>query len=136
MRGMLRSHAESLVLAAGKVQSDNCEMTYKSCRMIAADHPSLSGHFPDAPIVPAVIILDEVAAALAEWRKDARIVGIPMVKFSSALKPHQPFTIVLSSDGVGSDELNFSCLVQDRTAVRGRLLIRSQSTLPDERSPV
>ncbi len=27
---------------------------------IPADHPSLPGHFPGRPIVPAVVILDEV----------------------------------------------------------------------------
>ena len=115
------------------MQSETCKMTHETCRTIAADHPSLAGHFPDTPIVPAVVILDEVAAALVQWRKGARIVGIPMVKFTIALKPDQPFTLVLS-DGVGSDELDFSCLIEDLPAVRGRLLISSQSTLQDERS--
>jgi len=110
-------------------------MTYKACRTIPGDHPSLAGHFPDAPIVPAVVILDEVAAALAEWHKGCRIVGIPVVKFTNALKPDQAFTIVLS-DGAGSNEVNFSCLIEDRPAVRGRLLIWSESTLQDERSTV
>src|SRR5438067_12834660 len=109
-------------------------MAYETRRTIAADHPSLPGHFPDVPIVPAVVILDEVAAALTEWRKDARIAGIPIVKFSAALKPDQPFTIALSSDSARANELNFLCLAEGRTAVRGRLLIRSESTLEDERS--
>lgn len=113
-------------------------MRYETSRTIAADHPSLPGHFPDAPIVPAVVILDEVAAALAEWRRDVQIVGISTVKFLVALKPEEPFRIVLSLDGDGRDsgELDFSCLVDGRTAVRGRLLIRSQSTLQGERSTV
>ena len=30
--------------------------------LIAADHPSLPGHFPGQPVVPGVVILDEVSA--------------------------------------------------------------------------
>ena len=102
-------------------------MTHETRRTIPADHPTLPGHFPGAPIVPAVMILDEVAAALREWRGDARIVGIPMVKFTAVIKPDQPFTIVLSSDGRAEGAVNFSCLTDGRTAVRGRLIIGSQS---------
>ena len=110
-------------------------MEFRTRRTVAPDHPSLPGHFPDAPIVPAVVILDEIAAALIEWRGNVRIVTIPTVKFLVALKPDQPFTIVLSSDDEESDssQIDFSCFIEDRTAVRGRLLIGSDSTLKDAR---
>ena len=39
-------------------------MTFEVLRLIHADHPSLPGHFPGAPLVPGVVILDEVIAAL------------------------------------------------------------------------
>jgi len=112
-------------------------MDFRTSRTITADHPSLAGHFPDAPIVPAVVILGEVSAALVEWRGDVRIIAIPAVKFLAALKPDQPFTIVLS-DGEPSaqSEVDFSCLIDGQTAVRGRLIIGSQSTLHDERRTV
>lgn len=32
---------------------------------IPGDHPSLAGHFPGRPIVPGVVLLDEIFAALA-----------------------------------------------------------------------
>jgi 3-hydroxyacyl-[acyl-carrier-protein] dehydratase len=44
------------------------QMSFEIRRAIPADHPSLAGHFPGAPVVPGVVILDEIAAALAEWR--------------------------------------------------------------------
>lgn len=53
---------------------------------IGADHPALPGHFPGQPVVPGVVLLDRVAAAIAEW-KSARIVGMPPVKFLQALLP-------------------------------------------------
>jgi len=55
-------------------------MTFEACRAISADHPSLPGHFPDRPLVPGVVILDEVLTALVEWRKDCQLAGIRAVK--------------------------------------------------------
>src|SRR5207248_713819 len=40
------------------------QMTFETSRRIPTDHPSLAGHFPNAPIAPGVVVLDEVAAAL------------------------------------------------------------------------
>ena len=39
-------------------------MTLEVRRVISADHPSLPGHFPGMALVPGVVILDEVLAAL------------------------------------------------------------------------
>jgi len=96
-------------------------MRFETLRTIYADHPSLSGHFPGAPIVPGVVILDEVAAALAAWRTDARIIGMPVVKFMAPLRPQQPFTISLSPRGDDHRCIDFICRVADRTVAEGRL---------------
>jgi len=98
-------------------------MSFEICRTIRADHPSLAGHFPGAPIVPGVVILDEVAAALAEWRKDCLLTGIRAVKFVLPLKPEQPFTICLTAKGAKT-EVDFCCRVDGRMVVEGRLEIR------------
>jgi hypothetical protein len=73
-------------------------MTFEGFRLIHADHPSLPGHFPGAPLVPGVVILDEVIAALDEWRRDSQLSGIRSVKFLAPLKPEQAFTISLSRE--------------------------------------
>ncbi|MGH8502681.1 MAG: hydroxymyristoyl-ACP dehydratase [Gammaproteobacteria bacterium] len=98
-------------------------MRFETLRTIYADHPSLPGHFPGAPIVPGVVILDEVAAALAAWRTDARIVGMPVVKFTAPLQPQQPFTISLSARGDDHRRIDFVCHVEHRTVAEGRLEI-------------
>jgi len=96
-------------------------MTFDVRRAIRADHPSLPGHFPGAPLVPGVVILDEVLAALLEWHRDCQLTGIRTVKFLVPLKPEQPFTICFSvSDDAGA-EVAFSCRVEDRVIVEGRL---------------
>ena len=99
------------------------QMNFELFRAIRADHPSLAGHFPGEPIVPGVVILDEVAAALAEWRKDCQLTGIPAVKFLLPLKPEQSFTIsIVMAKDAGTD-VDFHCRVKDRMIVEGRLQI-------------
>jgi 3-hydroxyacyl-[acyl-carrier-protein] dehydratase len=96
-------------------------MTFKVHRAIHADHPSLPGHFPDAPIVPGVVILDEMLAALIEWRKNCQLTNIRTVKFLVPLKPEQPFTIYFSASHDRASEVDFCCRIEDRTIVEGRL---------------
>ena len=96
-------------------------MTLEVRRVISADHPSLPGHFPDMALVPGVVILDEVLAALLEWQKDCELTGIQTVKFLVPLKPEQTFTIRFSAGDDGRKEVNFFCRVEDRVIVEGRL---------------
>ena len=102
-------------------------MTFEARRAIGADHPSLPGHFPGAPLVPGVVILDEVLAALLEWRKDCQLTGIRAVKFLVPLKPEQTFTICFSASDDGGGDVNFSCRVEDRAIVEGRLEVSSEA---------
>jgi 3-hydroxymyristoyl/3-hydroxydecanoyl-(acyl carrier protein) dehydratase len=96
-------------------------ITFEVRRAISADHPTLPGHFPGMPLVPGVVILDEVLAALRKWRKDCRLTGIPAVKFLVPLKPEQIFTICFSASDNGGNEVDFSCRIEDRVIVEGRL---------------
>jgi 3-hydroxymyristoyl/3-hydroxydecanoyl-(acyl carrier protein) dehydratase len=98
-------------------------MRFEILRLIHADHPSLPGHFPGAPLVPGVVILDEVAAALAEWRQNSQLSGIRSIKFLAPLKPEQPFTISLSATSKNTGEVSFCCRVEERVIVEGRLAI-------------
>jgi 3-hydroxyacyl-[acyl-carrier-protein] dehydratase len=96
-------------------------MRFEVVRLIHADHPSLAGHFPGAPLVPGVVILDEVVAALDEWRRDSQLSGIPGVKFLAPLKPGQPFTISLFATSKDAGEVSFCCRAEERVIVEGRL---------------
>ena len=96
-------------------------MTFEAIRIIRADHPSLPGHFPDAPLVPGVVILDEVIAALAEWRQNAHLNGVRVVKFLAPLQPEQAFTIFLSVRNEHGAEVNFCCRAEERVLVEGQL---------------
>ncbi len=96
-------------------------MTFEAIRLIHADHPSLPGHFPGAPLVPGVVILDEVITALAEWRQNSQVSGIRMVKFLAPLKPEQAFMVSLSLKNEHGPEVNFCCRAKGRVIVEGQL---------------
>jgi 3-hydroxymyristoyl/3-hydroxydecanoyl-(acyl carrier protein) dehydratase len=96
-------------------------MSFEVQRAISARHPSLPGHFPGNPIVPGVVILDEVVTALGQWRDGYRLTRISAVKFLAPLKPEQPFTIVLSALDPCEGRFDFFCRTGDRIVVQGRL---------------
>src|SRR6266536_4977571 len=102
-------------------------MTFEVRRIISADHPSLPGHFPGTPLVPGVVILDEVLAALVEWRKDCQLTGIRFVKFLVPLKPEQSFTIGCSLSNYRAGEVDFCCRIDDLLVVEGGLEMCSQT---------
>jgi 3-hydroxyacyl-[acyl-carrier-protein] dehydratase len=96
-------------------------MTFEVRRAIMADHPSLAGHFPDAPLVPGVLILDEVLAALRVWQADYELTAIRTVKFLQPLKPEQQFMICLSTNNRDPSNVNFCCRIEGRVIAEGQL---------------
>ena len=51
------------------------------------DHPCLAGHFPGRPLVPGVVLLDRVQAALEAAHGPLGAMRWPQVKFLSPLLP-------------------------------------------------
>ncbi len=79
------SRSKQRVRSPDPMRRNNSRMIFEAIRIIRANHPTLPGHFPGAPLVPGVVILDEVLAALIEWRQDSQLTGIRMVKFLAPL---------------------------------------------------
>jgi 3-hydroxyacyl-[acyl-carrier-protein] dehydratase len=65
--------------------------------MIPSAHPSLPGHFPNRAIVPGVVMLERVAAAVCATAGAARVERFPTVKFLQVLLPDQAFDIVIEA---------------------------------------
>ena len=71
---------------------------YEQALCIAADHPSLAGHFPGQPLVPGVVLLEQVALALRAWRGQ-RLTRVLEAKFMQPLLPAQRARLRLSAAG-------------------------------------
>lgn len=85
--------------------------------LIPADHPSLPGHFPGRPIVPGVVLLDEVVAAISAWQGQPFVPSVfPAVKFLNPLSPQEPFTIHLRKAG---EDIHFECVAAGQLLAKG-----------------
>jgi 3-hydroxymyristoyl/3-hydroxydecanoyl-(acyl carrier protein) dehydratase len=70
---------------------------------VARDHPSFEGHFPDAPVLPGVVILAEAIARIAqatatqaaEWKLESG-------KFHGAVAPGAALEITHAPRGAGT----------------------------------
>jgi 3-hydroxyacyl-[acyl-carrier-protein] dehydratase len=74
------------------------DATIRTRFSIPATHPSLPGHFPGQPVVPGVVLLDRVAAAIedAGFRPMRRLLA---VKFLAPLLPDQTVDLTVVQVG-------------------------------------
>ncbi|MGI9492997.1 MAG: ACP dehydratase [Geminicoccaceae bacterium] len=94
--------------------------------VIPDDHPCLPGHFPGRPIVPAVVVLDEVRALIADTYPEQPIRAIDHCKFQDFVLPDRPFRIVLTVSGAGT--IGFACYAvdDDRVLANGRVRLEAK----------
>ncbi len=86
--------------------------------IIPADHPCLPGHFPGQPIVPGVVVLDRVLAAIEAQHGALGPLRMPQVKFLQPLLPEQPARIeLLQSDAVDAPPRWRFRVLRDETLV-------------------
>ncbi len=95
----------------------------ESAFYIPPTHPSLPGHFPGQPIVPGVLLLDQVIG-IAERAAASCVVGLRNIKFMGALSPDEEAHV---SCGIEGNQVSFRVLVVRGSATRmvasGKLLL-------------
>lgn len=82
-------------------------MIHTSDHCIPVDHPSLPGHFPGNPVVPGVVLLEEVMTAIGNSLPDFRILGLQSTKFLHPVDPGSHFRVELELHEPG--KIRFSC---------------------------
>ncbi len=103
---------------------------------IAPDHPAFAGHFPGAPIVPGVVLLDAAIHAVMQMLRPAgtgdadrdnsgEICQISSAKFLSPVSPGETLTIAFGTTATGSSQFTISSGA--RTVASGTLVLASAS---------
>lgn len=89
--------------------------SHSSSLCIDATHPSLPGHFPGQPIVPGVLLLDQVIATAEQWLgQRLSITTLAQAKFTQPLLPNEEATLSIT---YAAPELKFEiCRGSDRIA--------------------
>lgn len=67
-------------------QRNSSDNRYRAAVCVPHEHPCLPGHFPGHPLVPGVVLLQHVAKALRDWRKQ-RLARVLEAKFLAPLHP-------------------------------------------------
>ncbi|MEO6226847.1 MAG: hypothetical protein ABIO61_03190 [Thermomonas sp.] len=68
---------------------------------IPHDHPALPGHFPGNPVVPGVLLLEQVISLLEATYGPLPALRLPQVKFMQPLLPGQDAVLELTLRGPG-----------------------------------
>jgi 3-hydroxyacyl-[acyl-carrier-protein] dehydratase len=85
---------------------------------VAADHPAYAGHFPDHPILPGVVLLDEALHALAAQQGLTVSAGhIKSAKFPSPVRPGEALRLDYVSTAAGVS--HFEVVAGERVAASG-----------------
>ena len=82
---------------------------------VPADHPCLPGHFPGRPVVPGVLLLEQVVAAIEAVHGPLAGVRLPQVKFVRPLLPGEQAQVSLEprEDAAGTRRWRFRVLRDD-----------------------
>ena len=67
---------------------------------VPADHPAFAGHFPGQPVLPGVVLLDEViAAAERHLGRPLEALQVKVAKFHAPVAPGARLRIELAGEG-------------------------------------
>lgn len=103
-------------------------MKTETSLLFAADHPVFAGHFPDRPVVPGALLLDEVVHAVVAGGSNAGEVKrcqIVSVKFFNPVLPGD--TVQLCCTFSESSATRFDMTCRGLAVAAGTLLMETGS---------
>jgi 3-hydroxymyristoyl/3-hydroxydecanoyl-(acyl carrier protein) dehydratase len=99
---------------------------------IPADHAAFAGHFPGNPIVPGVVLLDEMLHLVAGAHCVApQTCGIHAAKFLSAARPGERLQLAIEPGN--NLRLGFTIRAPDRVVASGILTLPESAASSHER---
>jgi 3-hydroxyacyl-[acyl-carrier-protein] dehydratase len=95
--------------------------------VIPANHPSLAGHFPGQPVVPAVVLLDAVLAAIRS-RETCVLQSIPAAKFLQPVLPEERIELRIKITAMenAKSRASFQGLRADSVVFEGSFVVSTQ----------
>jgi len=97
--------------------------------LVSMQHPAFSGHFPDAPVLPGVVLLDEMLRAV----EDAGLGSgwsIAMAKFLQPVRPGE--TLTFEHEPLANGALRFAIRSSGRPVATGTLVPKLATTEADD----
>ena len=99
----------------------------KTSFVIPASHPVFSGHFPEHPVVPGVLLLQQIEQAIIVQYPAVRVMGIKRMKFLRMVMPDMPVDMEvvgkpISDDG-SSIDLTVRLYIAGEIAAKGILTV-------------
>jgi 3-hydroxyacyl-[acyl-carrier-protein] dehydratase len=88
---------------------------------VSMNHPSLAGHFPGNPIVPGVVILDEIIHTIESNWEEKTVTVLKFVKFIKPLRAEQKVTLTVDETDTGT--LKFVCKKNGEIFVSGQCIV-------------
>ena len=88
--------------------------------VIDPSHPSLPGHFPGAPVVPGVLVLERVVATIEAAHGPLGAIRLPQVKFVQPLLPGEQAEVELAEVAIEGEAPRWRFRV-----LRGEALVAS-----------
>ena len=98
-------------------------MRHSSEVRFAVDHPTAAGHFPSNPIIPGVLLLDEVVRAVTAPGRDTRTLTFRTAKFFRPVRPGQAIRILWDARENGRIEFECRLIEGDVLAAAGTVAI-------------
>lgn len=94
------------------------DSVFEQVLRIDAGHPVFPGHFPGHPLVPGVVLLEQVAQALFAWRGQ-RMLRVLETKFMAPLLPDETAAVHLTDMATGGTKVRFEIRRGDMVLARG-----------------
>ncbi len=88
------------------------------CFQISIHHPCLPGHFPGRPIVPGVVLLEQIETTLKKQFANWEITEIAHVKFLQPVLPEERIELHLNSSKLESHGSLVFQLIHSQTQAR------------------